>query len=185
MVLILLAAITCAWLANCLRRQRVEDQTIARLNQIDPDGFLLLYDYQANEVGRQAAAVNGQPRQPYGPKLLRRLFGENVLSRVASITLYTDRPKQQELIALLPKFQHLKSLRLNGVVFSDCLNKLVSLEYLYADLGQRGCAEISELKNLKNSHPKIQFISFRRRCTIELSSTRTARPTPSPTFKKS
>lgn len=171
LVLVLLLAIPCAWLAQRIRHG---GQVNDAVTELEPHGGLLRYDYEFDKTGQ---VIRGGASPP-GPSWIRRVFGENILANeyqllfagsiVATDDLVhltetaTDRQwnagstLRDEHLTVLEKLPRLKILNFGGNNLTDgCLPHLRKLKSLHTlKIGSTGITDagldhVSRLSSVK------------------------------------
>ncbi len=146
----LLVALTCAWFTHCAKQQATEAEAIAYLNREFGGSANVLFDYQCDELGEPISFNKNNPPEPSGPWLLRRILGEPIFSRVASVSSNYDYPLNKAHYEELSKLKHLKRLHLNN--YDNCrdLNKLTNLRNLrVSEFSLDNLEPIASLQRLK------------------------------------
>lgn len=154
LIVFFLAAVAFAWMANCSRRQALENEAVEVLKEQLFSRFTILYDYQFDANGELITVVPGKPGpEPFGPKWIRRFYGEHIFSRVVSVSCGFSAPKAEVLNATLPKLSALKTLRFRprfSLPPEFRIDELASLEELVGPaVNDMELEKIGRLKNLK------------------------------------
>ncbi len=144
MATILAVSVALAWWSHKARKQR---RAVAAL---DRAGVSVTYDYDYADGKYDHAA------EPWGPRWLRRLIGDEYFQEVAEVALLKGDEVTDEHLAILEDLPHLRRLYARGSAITDAglrhlegLGELESLHIGATRVGDAGMASIGKLRGLQ------------------------------------
>ena len=146
-VVVVLCAAICGWFTHCSRRQAIEAESIAVLTDRFGENFSFGFDYQYDKDGQKILLAKGDPPvEPKGPKLIRKLFGDHIFSRVTYASFINCELDDSVGLEILPQFRELEHLRLSEVRKLGSLRLLTSLRTL----------NVRDIENLQPEPGRLQ-----------------------------
>lgn len=102
MILTAMVAVPCAWLGHKIEQKRTELEAVKVVEGL---GGWVEWDYQIMERG-------GRDAEPFGPRWLRNILGDNFFSEVEGVSFSNSNSVKDADLAILAKFPSLKGVDL-------------------------------------------------------------------------